>query len=239
MSEIELDIISAVRHELEASADEGVLESSKRFFKEEVRLYGVKAAAVRGIAKKYFKHISDKNKEEIFVLCEDLLRSDFGEEAFIAFEWTYYLRKDYEPVDFPMFERWIRDYVNNWAKCDTFCNHSVGAFLEKYPGYIVELKSWARSKNRWQKRASAVSLILPARKGIFLDEALEIADILLMDEDDMVQKGYGWLLKESSKAHRDAVYEYVMRNKATMPRTALRYAIEKMPEEMRREAMKR
>ncbi|MBN1324120.1 MAG: DNA alkylation repair protein [Methanotrichaceae archaeon] len=236
---MESDIISAVRHELEASADEGVLESSKRFFKGEVRLYGVKAATVRRIAKKYFKRISDKNKEEIFALCEDLLKSDFGEEAFIAFEWTYNLRKDFEPGDFPMFERWIRDYVNNWAKCDTFCNHSVGAFIEMYPAYIEELKGWARSENRWLKRASAVSLVLPARKGIFLDDALEISDILLMDKDDMVQKGYGWLLKESSKADRDAVFEYVMRNKAMMPRTALRYAIEKMPEEMRGEAMKR
>ncbi len=66
-----------------------------------------------------------------------------------------------------------------------------------------------------------------------------IADILLEDKDDLVQKGYGWLLKEASRTHQEQVFEYVMRNKAIMPRTALRYAIEKMPEELRRKAMQR
>jgi 3-methyladenine DNA glycosylase AlkD len=55
----------------------------------------------------------------------------------------------------------------------------------------------------------------------------------------MVQKGYGWLLKEASKAHQQQVFDYVMKWKAKMPRTALRYAIEKMPVEMRRQAMSR
>ena len=87
------------------------------------------------------------------------------------------------------------------------------------------------------KRASAVTIILPARKGLFLDEILEIANILLKDSDDMVQKGYGWMLKEASRKHQREIFAYVMKNKAIMPRTALRYAIEKMPESMRRKAL--
>jgi 3-methyladenine DNA glycosylase AlkD len=84
-----------------------------------------------------------------------------------------------------------------------------------------------------------VTLILPARRGDFLPEVFTIADILRLDKDDMVQKGYGWLLKEASRTHQDEVFEYVMKNKARMPRTALRYAIEKMPAELRRKAMER
>jgi len=89
------------------------------------------------------------------------------------------------------------------------------------------------------RRASAVSLILPARKGSFLEEVLEISEILLQDSDDLVQKGYGWLLKEASKKHLDEIFEYVMNRKEKMPRTALRYALEKMPPEMRKRAMQR
>ena len=74
---------------------------------------------------------------------------------------------------------------------------------------------------------------------MFLKDIFEIADILFQDNDDLVQKGYGWMLKEASRMHQAEVFEYVMRNKATMPRTALRYAIEKMPEELRRLAMKK
>jgi len=236
---MEINVLAAVRQELLQSIDEKTRESAQRFFKEEVKFHGVKSAAVKKIATKYFREIKGRDKNEIFSLCEDLLQAGFGEEAFIAFEWSYSLRRAYEPEDFAVFERWVDLYVDNWAKCDTLCNHTLGSFVEMYPQFIDRLAVWARAENRWLRRASVVTLILPARKGLFLKEAFEISDILLMDKDDMVQKGYGWLLKEASKKHQAEVFDYVMRWKAKMPRTALRYAIEKMPAEMKKEAMTR
>lgn len=236
---MESEILSAVREELLQNVDEKTRDSAQRFFKEEVKFHGVKSAVVRNIAKKYFRDIKGNGKQETFSLCEKLLESDYGEEAFIAFEWAYSIRKDYEPADFLVFERWVQKYVNNWAKCDTLCNHAVGSFIEKYPEYIKNLKNWARSDNRWLRRASAVTLILPARKGMFLEDIFEISDILLKDGDDLVQKGYGWMLKEASKSHQDEVFDYIMAKKAEMPRIALRYAIEKMPKDLKRRAMER
>lgn len=233
------DIVTAIREELARSVDEKTRDSAQRFFKEDVKFHGVKGAAVKDMAKKYFRDVKGSSKQEIFSICEKLLESDYGEEAFIAFEWAYFLRKEYEPADFQVFERWIREYVNNWAKCDTLCNHAVGSFIEMYPEYVKNLKDWARSENRWLRRASAVTLILPARKGMFLEDVLGISDILLKDGDDLVQKGYGWMLKEASKSHQDEVFSYIMKRKGEMPRTALRYAIEKMPVELRRRAMER
>ncbi|WP_255334897.1 DNA alkylation repair protein [Methanosarcina sp. KYL-1] len=245
------------------SVDEKTKSSYQRFFKEEVKCYGVKSAAVGKVAKKYFKEIgqesntvkaarADKtgkagkagkedkaNKKEVFFLCEELLESDYCEEAFIAFEWAYLVRKDYSEDDFPMFERWIEKYVNNWAKCDTLCNHAVGSFIEQFPAYVENLKAWTKSDNRWLRRAAAVSLVLPARRGNFLSDIFKIADHLLKDEDDLVRKGYGWMLKEASKPHQQEVFEYVMKNKKEMPRTALRYAIEKLPEDLRARAMEK
>jgi 3-methyladenine DNA glycosylase AlkD len=113
----------------------------------------------------------------------------------------------------------------------------MGTFLETYPQYLPRLKEWAKSKNRWTRRASAVSLIVPARHGKFLKEAFEISDILLLDQDDLVQKGYGWLLKVASQVHQKEVFDYVMANKSDMPRTALRYAIEKMPKSLKEKTM--
>jgi len=234
---MDTDVLAAVRQELQQSIDEKTKESAQRFFKEEVKFHGVKSAAVKKIASKYFREIKGRDKKEIFSLCEDLLQAGFGEEAFIAFEWSYSLRRAYEPEDFGVFESWVDRYVDNWAKCDTLCNHTLGTFVEMYPQFIDKLVAWAHAENRWLRRASAVTLILPARKGAFLKESFEIADILLQDRDDMVQKGYGWLLKEASKTHQAEVFDYVMRWKAKMPRTALRYAIEKMPAEKKKEAM--
>jgi 3-methyladenine DNA glycosylase AlkD len=111
--------------------------------------------------------------------------------------------------------------------------------VEKYPEYVERLRCWTQSENRWLRRAAAVTLVLPARKGGFLGDIFEIADSLLLDRDDLVQKGCGWMLKEASKSHRQEVFDYIIKNKDVMPRTALRYAIEKMPVEMRRQAMAR
>jgi len=231
------EIIEKLREELIENSDEQLQRSSQHFFKEYIRCYGMKSVTVVKIGKEYFKTIKDKTKTEIFDLCDELWQSGVIEETFIACNWSWYVCKKYETEDLKLFEEWIDLYVNNWASCDTLCNHTVGTFLEMYPEYIAELKRWTQSANRWMKRASAVSLIIPARHGKFLKDIFEIADLLLLDSDDMVQKGYGWMLKVASQSHQKEVFDYVMSKKAIMPRTALRYAIEKMPAELKIKAM--
>jgi 3-methyladenine DNA glycosylase AlkD len=233
------DVIAKIRIDLTKSVDEKTRATSQNFFKEKINSYGVRVPTVNRISKEHFKHIAQRSKEEIFALCDILWQSGTLEESFIACNWSYFIRKNYEPNDFSIFENWINRYVNNWASCDTLCNHTVGEFIEMYPEYLARLKGFAQSENRWMRRAAAVSLIIPARKGKFLNQILGIADILLLDKDDLVQKGYGWMLKAASEANQQSIFEYVVRNKSTMPRTALRYAIEKMPKELRSRAMER
>jgi 3-methyladenine DNA glycosylase AlkD len=232
-------LIENLRQELISNADEKIKESGERFFREEVTLYGIKSAVVTQIGKDHYKALESKNRDNVFSLCEELLESGIMEESFVACNWSYNVHKQFLPDDFRLFERWVDKYVNNWATCDTLCNHTVGTFIEMYPEYLSVLKQWAHSKNRWLKRASAVSLIVPAKKGMFLEDIFEIADILHSDTDDMVQKGYGWMLKVASQAHQKEVFDYVMKKKATMPRTSLRYAIEKMPADLKKRAMEK
>lgn len=226
-----------MRNELKASASERVKNVAQRFFKEKVKVHGVKAPIIRKISKKYFSEIKNLSKKEIFILCEELFKSGFGEQGIIAGIWADNIHERFLPGDFKIFERWINKYVDNWATCDNLCNHAVGSFIQMYPDYLAGLKKWTKSKNRWLRRAAAVSLIIPARKGKFLKDIFQIADNLLTDEDDMVQKGYGWMLKEASRKHQSQVFDFVVSNKADMPRTALRYAIEKMPANLRKQAM--
>jgi 3-methyladenine DNA glycosylase AlkD len=229
--------IDKLKTELIRNADDKTRIQGEKFFKEHVKIHGLKSAQVTLIGKAYYRDLPDKNRLKIFSLCEDLWKTGFMEEAGIACMWSYNVHKQYIPEDFIVFERWVNRYVTNWAACDTLCNHTVGTFIEMYPSYLAGLKKWALSGNRWVKRASSVSLIVPARKGRFLEDIFEIADILHSDPDDMVQKGYGWMLKSASQAHQKEVFEYVMRRKSTMPRTSLRYAIEKMPRELKAMAM--
>ncbi len=231
--------LEQVRDALKNNIDEKTLHSGKYFFKEKVEMYGVKVPVVNKISKEYFKQIKNLPKEKIWELCSELWKSGYSEETYVACNWSYCLHKEYKPEDFKVFEFWVQNYVSNWASCDTLCNHTIGTFIEMYPEYVRELKKWADSTNRWTRRAAAVTLIIPARKGLFLDDIFDIANILLLDQDDLVQKGYGWMLKAASQAHEEKVFQYVISKKDIMPRTALRYAIEKMPLELRQEAMKR
>jgi 3-methyladenine DNA glycosylase AlkD len=232
-----MSVLDSLRQQLIQNAEEANRIGGQRFFKEKIVLYGVKTKLVEDLAKSYFRKIDMLPKEEIFALCDELWKSGYIEETFIVARWTYLLRKKSEPSDFAIYESWISKYINNWASCDSFCNHTVGEFVIKYPEFMKDLKRWAKSDNLWMRRAAAVSLIIPAREGKFLKDIFEIALILLKDKEDLVQKGYGWMLKAASKPYQQEVFEFIMKNKAAMPRTALRYAIEKMPADLKLQAM--
>jgi 3-methyladenine DNA glycosylase AlkD len=232
-------IIEDIRKDLIKYSDEKTKSSGEKFFKEGVEMYGVKGAHTHLIESEHFKKLPDKSKAMVFCHCDELWTSGIMEESIIACLWSYKVRKDYKPEDFLIFSNWIEKYVSNWATCDTLCNHTVGALIEKYPSFLQELKEWAVSDNRWMRRASAVSLIIPAKKGLFLEDIFQLAEILLLDKDDMVQKGYGWLLKVASQIHQEKVFDFIMARKNVMPRTALRYAIEKMPRDLRIKAMEK
>lgn len=231
------DIIEKIRVQLDQNGDEKIQQATMRFFKEEIQCYGLKSATVTSISNEHFKLLKGCSKQEIFDLCEILWQSKFIEENMIACSWSLKMKKYYQIEDFELFKRWIDQYITNWATCDTFCNHNMGSLIEMFPQLIPNLKAFTTSSNRWMKRAAAVSLIVPARKGLFLEDIFDIANAMLMDPDDMVQKGYGWMLKVASQKHLQEVYAYVIKNKSVMPRTSLRYAIEKMPVELKQQAM--
>lgn len=232
------NVLVKIRKELKANIDQKYKEGSIRYFKEKIKVYGVRTPVLRKIANQYFESsIKGKNKKEIFNLCEEFLKSGYNEEATIAFAWAYQLKNEYQKSDFVVFERWLNKYVDNWGKCDDFCTHTFGELIFQYPELIVKVKKWVSSKNRWVRRGSAVIFILPIYKRNYLKDIFWIADKLLMDQDDLVQKGYGWMLKKASNIYQKEVFDFVVKRKDKMPRTALRYAIEKMPQSMRKKAM--
>jgi len=208
------------------------------FFKEEINPIGVRTPIRKKIEKKYFP--KGASKQEVFSLCEKLLEKKTQEETHIAFGWAFRMKKEYKKQDFARFEKWLKNYVNNWAFCDDFCTHALGALVNQYPELVKKTMKWTKFKNRWLRRASAVVLIYPWTKpNLFLKEIFQVADMLLEDEDDMVQKGYGWMLKVAADHYQKEVFNFVMKRKNQMPRTALRYAIEKMPSTMKKKAMDR
>lgn len=232
-------IIQKLKREIAASETPENLSNYQQFHKEKLKEpTGLKAPVLRKISKQCFREIKGKPKKEVLDLCDEILASGMRYGKFFAFEWASKLQKEFVTGDFRRFETWLKKYVDNWGLCDHLCCSVIGPLVLRFPVLVGKVREWTKSKNRWHRRAAAVSLIVPVRNRTLLDEVFRTADILLKDEDDMVRKGYGWMLKEAANKYPDEVFAYVMKHRREMPRTALRYAIEKYPPAKRREAMK-
>lgn len=235
------DIYSTIQTELKAKCTEQRRSSTLKFFKHDILCYGVNNPDSQKIGRTVVAYLNDQKvgKTSIWDLAELLFQSEYLEESLIACQIVYAQKKNYHRTDFNIFERWVHRYINNWAECDTFCNKVVGEMLFQFPELVPQVKNWSLSDNLWVRRAAAVSFIYPAKKNQFVEDQFDIALILLEDSEDMVQKGYGWMLKVLSSCREQDVFKFVQTYKERMPRTALRYAIEKMPEALRKRAMAR
>lgn len=198
----------------------------------------LRTPVVRRLSQSLFGEVRSLGKARIFETCEHLLEARDSDARLIAFDWAFRCRRAFTVEDFARFERWVGEYVDGWGSCDDHCTHALGAIVHSLPEVRERLKDWTDSESRWYRRAAAVALIYSVRRQAS-DPAFEIADLLLQDPDDLVQKGYGWLLKEVSRFHPDEVFEFVMDRRRAMPRTAFRYAIEKLSPDLRCEAMAR
>jgi len=234
-----IKIVNQIIEELKILGSERNIEIEKRFFKEPIKTHGVKSKETKALAKKYFSQIKILPLAQVFLIAEQLLKTGYNQEASIAFDFLSRLEKKYVVKHFVVFERWLKKYITNWGMNDDFSTHVLGYFLFIFPQFLPKVKVWAKSKNRWVRRSSATSLIYSLRRKKYFKELLGISEILLMGADLMVQKGYGWALKEATKHYPKEVLAFVMKHKKIMPRTALRYAIEKLSPAQKKLAMKK
>lgn len=232
-------LLHALRADLRANADPTHRAGSRSFFKETIRPIGVRSGELNRIIAKHWLSARDLPTDELVHLCDQLWDSGWFEEASVACKWCARALPSLGLESFDTFERWLSTRVDNWAHCDDLASHCVGGLLVLYPDTIERTVPWLSSPNRWVRRAGAVCCVAPARHGLYLHHVFRVADVLLVDEDDMVRKGYGWLLKEASRAWPREVLEFLLPRRGHMPRVALRYAIEHMPPDWRRQAMQR
>lgn len=235
-------IVQEIRMELEKYSDAEEKKKKVQWEKQyqsEPKLHGIPTPIVRKVSAKYFSRVRRKAKKEMFQLSQELLDSGYSEEKTIVFDWAFRFKKQFDQSDFHVFESWLKRYVHNWGACDDLCTHAFGAFLFQFPEFFSNVKEWTRSANRWMRRASAVVLTYSIRRKKHLDYVFEIADALLVDADIMVQKGYGWMLKEATKHYPNEIFDYVLKHRREMPRVSLRYAIEKLSPKLKKEAMRK
>lgn len=193
---------------------------------------------IRKLSVRLYRGIKDKTIDNIFCLCEELLEEHSWELGVVAFDWAYRVKAQYNEDTYEIFYGWLKKYVRGWGDCDDFCTHAFGELLRKYKTLFPKIKEWTKNEDFWVRRASAVILI-PAilHKDYEGIDPLMISDLLMPDEHDLVQKGYGWMLKSLSQVDMETVTNYLIDNHTQMPRTAYRYALEKYDKETRKKLM--
>lgn len=198
------------------------------FFKKKVQSYGWYTEDLRKEAARFRRSIlSDADHEYLVEVADKLFRGEVMDEKNMG---VLLLEKEVgacTPTDFRRFESWL-DRVTSWADHDALAHYLLGPMMAAEPKRVKRVSVWAKSPNVWHRRAAAVALIQGARREMFRGEIVLVAGLLLADEEDMVQKGVGWLLREWAKKSPRRALPYLMKIRGQAPRLVLRTACEKL-----------
>jgi 3-methyladenine DNA glycosylase AlkD len=230
-------VASAIRKHLRTHGSAEHAAGVQWFFKEEVASHGWYTDALRRYASVVHKTLA-RDEQHLLAVAEALLDSRVLEEKLLAILLAQRSLPRFGVAEFARFARWL-DLVSSWADHDALAMFLLGPLLVAYPGQVRRVATWAKSRNRWRRRAAAVALIHGVRKRLFEAEASAITDRLLHDNDEMVQKGLGWLLREWCKYQPATAVPVVMRIRPDAPRFVLRTACETLPPSQRKRILAR
>ena len=231
-------ITKTITSELQALSNAEKREIFPRFFKagkgeygEGDRFLGVTVPNIRAIAKQY-KNISLNEIRE-------LMQSEWHEVCLCALLiMVEKSKKKDEALRQQLFDLYLSqtDRINNWDLVDLSCRFIVGEYLlDKSRDILYQL---AHSPLLWDNRIAIVSTYAFIRKGQ-LEDTYALSDLMMQHPHDLMHKAIGWMLREAGKRDSERLYDYVMSHRADMPRTMLRYAIEKFSPTERSILMKR
>ena len=215
-------------------------EGEAKYFKGTINCLGTGLPSLQKLENQMWRGLDkEMSVDEAMQLCDILLEKRIFEVTLFAFTFLDRFADKVGESELLRCEKWLEDDLcDNWAATDHLCPHVVGKIIENHPHLAARVQSRADSQNQWVKRASSVSFILLLRKGMFLDTAYAIAETLFSDKDnDLVQKGNGWMLREAGTTDPDRLERFLLIHGLNIPRTTLRYAIEKYPTEKRSELL--
>jgi 3-methyladenine DNA glycosylase AlkD len=230
--------MTSLLNELKALGDPAYAKHGQRFFKTGKGEYGegdlflgVRVPVIREFARRH--HNVSEQKRRI------LIESKYHEArmaGLIILVNRYQASK--EPTErTQLYREYVRSFpfINNWDLVDVACHKIVGTELEHKSR--KRLYAWARSKDLWKRRISIISTFWFIRRND-LDDAFQLAEVLLNDQHDLMHKAVGWVLRECGKKDRPRLEKFLDQHIHQMPRTMLRYAIERFPEKKRKAYLK-
>src|SRR5262249_24085684 len=159
---------------------------------------------------------------------DSVIDDPFLETKSVGIEVLAGYRRSFTPRLLAVWKRWLAgNHAANWATTDAICGALIGPLLVARPELAPSLRTWATHRNLWVRRAAVVGLIPSARQGQALDVLYDNARVLHADEHDLIQKAVGWALREAGKGDMPRLERYLRAHGPDIPRTTVRYAIER------------
>lgn len=221
---------------LRAGADEAKAASYQRFFKEPVNYYGLDNKSVKEIKQDVFDKVGDIwTIDDAVTFCETMLEDPHMEARGIGFQVVAHLVSNARPDLLSNVRLWLEERCGNWGLVDNLAPTVLAPLIELYPQLVPEVVSWTESPSLWLRRGAVVAFVpLVGKSQEHRDTAYRIVSLLLDDSEDLIHKATGWLLREAGKANTDQLVEFLLEFGPRIPRTAVRYAIERFPKDERK-----
>ena len=207
------------------------------FFKEEIKSHGWYTADLRRAVRQCRKEILREHDFYFLVqVANQLFSGSVLEEKGAAIFLLENLTGECGDVEFKLFESWL-DRIGSWADHDGLVHYLIAPMVAAKAVRTKLVFRWAKSPDRWHRRAACVALIRGAREKMFFPEIVKLSDSLLAAKDDMVQKGLGWLLRETAKFDAKRTVPYLMKIRGRAPRLVLRTACETLAPAVRKRVL--
>ena len=231
------EIASQIRRVLKAGRSAEHAAGVQWFFKEEVKSLGWYTADLRRTVRRLRREIRKEYGLDFLVKVADrLFAGAVLDERNAAVFLLEKLDPEFGDKEFSLFESWLGRVIS-WADHDGLVHYLIGPMVAAEPARVKAAFRWAKSTDRWHRRAACVALIRGARAKMLFPEITKLSDSLLADDDDMVQKGLGWLLRETAKFDAERTVPYLMKIRTRSPRLVLRTACETLPAKVRTEVL--
>jgi 3-methyladenine DNA glycosylase AlkD len=228
---------------MKQAADPAVAASQRRFFKpwEKVHVRGISTPGVRQIARDLHRQIRKTwSYADAVKFCDILMRDRYIKARSLGMTLLARFERDFDIGLADDAKRWLlANRCDNWALTDGLSMAILSPLLAKFPPLAAEFAAWTKSPNLWLRRADVVTFVHPSRKGAHLDTVYHLAASLAGDQEDLMHKACGWLLREAGKADPRRLEKFLLAEAHALPRTSVRYAIERFPETRRREILSR
>jgi 3-methyladenine DNA glycosylase AlkD len=206
----------------------------QRYFKQTITALGIETRKLRAYADQQAKHVRGTWRvSDAADCCDRLLREPELEIRGSGILLLAAFRRDFTASLLAPAKRWLDARLDNWALVDSFCSSVLSPLLHQEPRVEATLRRWSGEQELWVRRAVLVTLVPFARRGRYLDLAYELASEHLADSEDLMHKATGWLLREAGKTNANRLRRFLLQQGPSIPRTALRYSIERFSEQDR------